>query len=149
MTLKKSICTMCYQSIVELPIKHMVNVVTLERQQRSNLIFMFLLRQKTISKASQKSRKKILHPSWSMQVLWVRQFVWLCTMCLVFALEAAAVSVTWWVLWWVFVLFYLLLSIIHNSDFSGWTLLSLGSARNQIFLRRVRKILYVLGSDPS
>lgn len=78
---KKCICTMCCQNIVEKDIKYIVNAVSLQRWQRSNLISMFLLRQKTISKASRKSRRKILHPSWSMQILWVRLFVWMCAPC--------------------------------------------------------------------
>lgn len=131
---------MCCQNTVEKGIKYIVNVVTLQRWQRSNWISMFLLRQKTISKASQKSRRKILHPSWSMRVLWVRLFVWMCAACsCVCTGGSCSIShVTGDVM--VLGLFCLLLSIIYSYDCSGWTLPSLNPAGNQLFLEASKKI---------
>lgn len=137
---------MCCQNIVEKYLKHIVNVVTLQKWERFNLTSMFLLRQKTISKASLKSRRKILHPSWSMQILWVRLFVWMCTSCSCVCIgSSCSIShMTGDVM--VLGLFCLLLSIIHNFDCSSWTLLSLNPARNQLFLRSIKKKVFcVLG----
>lgn len=130
---------MCCQNIVEKDLKHIVDVVTLQKWERSNLTSMFLLRQKTISKASQKSRRKILHPSWSMQILWVRLFMWMCTSCSCVCIgSSCSIShMTGDVM--VLGLFCLLLSIMHNFDCSSWTLLSLNPARNQLFLRSIKK----------
>lgn len=135
---KKCICTMCCQNIIEKGIKHIVNVVTLQRWQRFNLISVFLLRQKIISKASQKSRRKILHPSWSMQILWVRLLVWMCTACSCVCIgSSCSIShETGDVM--VLGLFCLLLSIINNFDCGGWTLLSFNLPGISFFLEALK-----------
>lgn len=110
---------MCYQSIVELPIKHIVNVVILERQQRSQFNIHVSFKAKNYIKSLPKVQKKdfasiLKYASPLGKTVCVVVYK---VSCVCIGGSSSISHVIGSVM--VFVLFYLLLSIIHSSDFSG------------------------------